>query len=111
MLLATAALLALLIGLAATLTQCNMVTDVLTGTRVAGPEAATNCVAVCAHAYNDSIRVESELHVANVHACTGNPRCLSGEGTRHETAVIRIQLGRQACQNRCHHQGGGIGGR
>ena len=110
MLLATTALLALLIGLAVTLTQCKMVTDGLSGTGVAQSANASSCIAVCAHAYNDSVRFESGLHVSNVHACAGNAACLAGESTRHEVALIRIQLGRHNCQNHCHHQGGGGGG-
>ena len=110
-LLATTALLALLIGLAVTLTQCKMVTDGLSASPVPGTENAVNCIANCAQVYNDSIRVESDLHVSIVHACAGNSACLAGEGTRHEVAVIRIQLGRKNCQDNCHHQGGGKGGR
>src|SRR5258706_547402 len=111
MLLATTALLALLLGVAVTLTQCKMVTDGLSTTGVTEADNTINCVAGCAHAYNDSIRVESDLHTANVHACGDNALCHALEATRHEAAVQRIQTGRKSCQDPCHHQGGGKGGR
>jgi hypothetical protein len=110
-LLATTALLCLSLGLAAMLTQCKMVTDELGGTKVSQNVDASTCISACAHAYNDSIRVESALHVSNVHACAGDLACLASEDARHDAAVDRIQRGRQDCQNRCHHQGGGSGGR
>ena len=110
MLLATTALLALLVGLAATLTQCNRVTDGLTGTRVAEPEESSNCVKVCARAFRDSARVEDALHESNEDACGDNRTCERLEEARHEAAERRIKRGRKDCQNHCHHQGGGHGG-
>ena len=111
MLLATTALLALSIGLGVTLTQCKMVTDGLSGAKVDQSANASNCISGCSHAFNDSVRVESDLHVANIKACGSNSACKADEDARHEAALIRLQLGRQDCQNRCHHQGGGGGGR
>ena len=111
MLLATTTLLALSILLGVTLTQCKMVTDGLTGTRLAEPEKAKNCIATCAKAYADSARAEDKLHERNEEACNDNDACEAREEARHEAAEKRIQLGRKDCQNRCHHQGGGGGGR
>ena len=110
-LLATAALLALSIGLGLTLIQCKMVTDGLATATPAGTDDAANCAAECAHQYNDSMRVESGIHVDNVHASHGNPGALANEAARHVAAVDRIQRGRRNCQDNCHHQGGGKGGR
>jgi hypothetical protein len=87
------------------LTRCNYVSDRVTAPRA--EQAAQNCISDCAHQYNDSLRVESDLHVANVHACAGDSVCLALEDARHEAAVERIQHGRQACMDNCHHQGGG----
>jgi len=111
MALATAALLAMSVGLCVTLTQCKMVTDGLATAQPNGTEDAASCAAACAHQYNDSMRVESELHVDNVQASHGNPGALAAESTRHVEAVNRIQRGRKDCQDQCHHQGGGKGGR
>ena len=111
MLLPTTALLALLIGVAVTLTQCKMVTDTLATTGVAGTESTVNCIADCEHTANDAKRAENNLHEANVRACAGNRACLAAEDARHEAALIRIQLSRKNCQDRCHHQGGGNGGK
>lgn len=99
--------------LALTLAQCRPVADNVTGAEFGARSSqnASTCIAVCARAYGDSMRVESALHVANVKACAGDPTCLGVEGIRFELAVQRIQTGRRACQNGCHHQGGGQGGR
>ena len=110
-LLATTALLCLSIGLVAMLTQCKMVTDQLSSTKVSQNEDAASCISACAHAFNDSLHVESTLHVSNIHACGGDAACVAKEDARHDAAVARIQRGRQDCQNSCHHQGGGVGGR
>jgi hypothetical protein len=100
--------LAVLLGtVALTLTQCRMVDERLTGVEF-GKSQPANCFATCAHAFNDSIRVESALHVANAHAC-GDAVCQAMEEIRHEAAVNRIQAGRAQCQADCHHQGGGTG--
>jgi hypothetical protein len=103
---------AALLGLAALsavalvgLTRCNYVSDRVTAPRA--EQAAQNCISGCAHQYNDSLRVESDLHVANVHACADDPVCLALEDARHDAAVDRIQEGRKACMENCHHQGGG----
>ena len=96
--------------LVAVTTQCRMVTDNLTRARV-GPAKASSCVAECARVANEATRVESDLHVANVHACGTNQACLDNEEKRHEAAVAAIQAKRKICQNACHHQGGGSGGR
>ena len=98
------------VALAATLVTCKSVTDNVLAQRPPATEAA-NCVSECAHAANEAMRVESELHVANEHACDkGDPKCHQAEAARHQAAVDRIQEGRKACQDNCHHQGGGSGG-
>src|SRR5262249_15814287 len=100
----------LILGLlaAVTLTQCRAVTD-LVASRV-HPDNAGSCIAQCAHAYADSTRAESAIHVANGTACGGDATCLATEDTRHDAAIARIEAGRIACQSGCHHQGGGTGG-
>ncbi len=101
------------LALAMTVTQCRPVDDNVVGLRLGGHPAteAANCISACAHAYADSMHVESDLHVANVKACAGDGTCLANEAARFQLAVKRIQAGRRACQNNCHHQGGGEGGR
>jgi len=99
------------VALAATVVTCKSVTDNVLAPRQGATEAV-NCVSECAHAANDAMRIESELHVANEHACDkGDPKCHQAEAARHQAAVDRIQDQRRACQNNCHHQGGGSGGR
>ena len=98
------------VALAATLVTCKSVTDNVLVPREPATEAA-NCISACAHSANDAMRDESQLHVANEHACDkGDPKCHQAEAERHRAAVDRIQEGRKACQNNCHHQGGGKGG-
>jgi hypothetical protein len=90
--------------------QCQMVDETLTGVTL-DCGAGSNCVAKCNHAFNDSIRVESLIHVMNVHSCARDRKCLALENARHEAAVDRIQAGRKECVSECHHQGSGGGGR
>ena len=104
---ALAASFGLLGVLAFSLTQCRPVNDEIVKPRAA---AAGNCFSECAHAFGDSVRAESAVHVANVHGCAGDTTCLANEETRHEAAVARIGAGRTACQEQCHQQGGGSGG-
>ena len=85
------------VALAATLVTCKSVTDNVLLPREQATDAA-NCISACAHAANDAMRAESEQHVAN-------------EAARHQAAVDAIQAQRQRCQDGCHHQGGGNGGR
>jgi hypothetical protein len=100
------------LALAIALTQCRPVADNLAGVNVGDlSRTPTNCIAACAQAYGDSMQVESALHVTNVQACAGDSSCLEIEATRFQLAVARITAGRQACQDGCHHQGGGSGGR
>jgi hypothetical protein len=57
------------------------------------------------------MKVEQDLHKANVDACAGDPTCLANEEARHEAAVAAIQDARKRCIDSCHQQGGGQGGR
>jgi hypothetical protein len=98
----------LLVTAALTLSQCRMVDERLTGVDF-GKSRPANCMTKCSHAYNDSVRAESRLHVDRVHACQGEPVCKAVEQLRHESAIRRIQTGRKNCQDACHHQGGGGG--
>ncbi len=101
---------ALCVAAALSLTQCRMVGEQLTGIdfQKAHPD---RCINNCVTTANNLIRDESVLHVQNVQACAGDSVCLALEEIRHEQAVDRIQAGRDACINDCHHQGGGQGGR
>ncbi len=109
--LASAVMLVLLVLVALTATQCRQVTDNLLGVRAVALGGAGSCIAACAHTWNDSMSVESDRHVAAVQACGGDSVCLALEQVTHENAVDRIQTGRRQCQDQCHHQGGGKGGR
>ena len=97
-----------LFGLLAVMAACKSVTDGVLSSRSGATETA-NCISACAHSANESIRVESDLHVANVHACAGDSTCLANEAARHQAAVRAIQDQRKACQDGCRHQGGGGG--
>lgn len=109
--LAFIALLAVAGVTALTLSQCKLVDERLSGVADPFKSSATDCFAQCAHAYNDSIRAESNLHVQNVKLCKDDEACQALEEVRHEAAVERIQSGRQQCESECHHQGSGSGGR
>jgi hypothetical protein len=98
------------IALIASLETCRGVTDNVLASRRGATETA-NCISDCAHSANEAIRVESDLHVSNVHACSGDSACLKQEDARHQAAVNAIQDQRKNCQENCRHQGGGSGGR
>jgi hypothetical protein len=98
------------VTLVATIDTCRSVADNVLAAR-RGTQETANCVSECAHAANDAIRAESDLHVQNVHACAGDSACLAQEEARHDAAVDAIQGQRKACQDGCRHQGGGAGGR
>jgi hypothetical protein len=94
------------------LTQCRMVNVGDSASGIGFENASTGqCIANCNKTANDAIRAESDLHVRNVRACNDDPTCLANEEARHEAAVNSIQAARLACQDGCHHQGGGAGGR
>lgn len=105
------AFIALLGFTAVGLSQCRAVQDNLTGVSAglarSGPGS---CISQCAKVYADSNRVESELHVANMQACGGDPVCEALEAARHDEAVQRIVEGRRACMDECRYQSGGFGG-
>jgi len=97
------------------LSQCRMIGDNVTGPAdglsASASNRASSCIATCSRAYADSNRVESQLHVSIIQACGSDVACKAAEDARHDAAVIRIDAGKVACQNACHHQGGGTGGR
>jgi len=98
-----------IVALVAMIETCKSVTDDVLGAK-SGATLTANCVSDCAHAANEAIRVESDLHVSNVHACAGDSVCLANEDARHQAAVNAIQDQRKNCQEGCKHQGGGSGG-
>lgn len=130
-------LLAGVVLLAASITQCRMVTDRLV--RVQADElGANNCMKECNNEAKEAREEEKELHKDRIEACKGkddgdedlraNPpyrreqpgpgdkdkkksACLAAEEARHEAALKAIEARRLECVNGCHHQGGGQGGR
>ena len=104
---AISALLVLCAITMASLTQCIVVPDTVTGLRA--KHGAGRCIAECKDRYEDSLDVEKELHEQNEEACNEDPTCLAREDARHEAAKRRIKQGRRQCQDECHHQGGGNG--
>ena len=103
--------------LALVLDQCRMVGDQVMTPAAGGLSLQQqqgnhgNCISECAKAFADSNKVESNLHVANVHACGGDAACVANEEARYEAVKARISVDRKACFDACHHQGGGSGGR
>jgi hypothetical protein len=118
------------------LTQCQLVTDKLTGPDRGREESANRCFRDCTEQYSDSLEAEEELHESNLEKCRGHnghgdrdrntggnvamggdrdrhhdrdPVCIVLEQARHEAAVDRIKEGRKQCIAGCHHQGGGTG--
>ena len=109
--LATAALIAALVGLAALLAQCRMVSNDVLGVGLQhGADQASACAAQCATTAVQQIKQENDLHRANEAACNGDPACLAAEDARHEAALTAINQARLDCINNCHSQGRGTAG-
>jgi hypothetical protein len=109
----TAALFAVIIVIGGLSAQCRLVTDAVTAAGAPtqlDEKHGTNCVSLCAKAFEDSIRVEDALHDRNEENCN-DETCDKIEDARHKDALARIRAGRKECQNNCHDQGGGKGGR
>ena len=98
------------VALAATVVTCQSVTDNVLAPKETATDAA-NCISDCAHAANDAKKDEQDRHEAAEHACDkADPKCHQDEAERHQAAMDKIEDQRKACQNNCHHQGGGQGG-
>ena len=112
------ALLAGLIVLAATVTQCRMVTDAVTrpdtGADVAHRDRDNNgnkCFKKCLKEMFKALDDEEERHEENMDDCGRNKACKRAEIERYKAAIKQIIADRKKCQEECHHQGGGRGGR
>ena len=104
------ALLAGAVLLAVAATTCRMVTDNVVRP-LEQPLKAEGCMHDCAKAAVERIHAENDVHHDNVKACNGDAQCLAQEEARHEAAQAAIDAFRKQCQQNCHHQGGGKGGR
>ena len=114
------ALLAGLIVLAATLTQCRMVTDAVTrpdtAADIAGRDkdkekGGSKCFKKCLKEMFKALDEEEERHEENLDDCGRNKACKRAEIERYKEAIKQIIADRKKCQEECHHQGGGRGGR
>ena len=95
---------------AATLVTCKSVTDSVLAPREPA-ELAANCVSKCKHDADDDDRDEDDRHNAIANSCKGDTGCLQRESERHKDAKDHDNKKRKKCQDDCHHQGGGKGGR
>ena len=97
-------------ALAATLVTCKAVTDTVLAPQE--PESFTaNCLSKCKHDGDGDDRDENERHNAIEKACRGDAGCNKHEADRHRDADDHNKKKRRKCQDGCHHQGGGHGGR
>jgi hypothetical protein len=102
----------LLLALAAAtvaLTQCQMVTDKLTGVQASVFKRKNDCIKDCASDRKEAERKEKKLNKDLERACGGNAACLSEEKARHDAALAAIDAAYRDCINRCHSQGGDDG--
>ena len=56
------------VAIIAMISTCKSIPDNVLGSREGANETA-NCISDCAHTANEAIRVESDRHVAAIHAC------------------------------------------
>jgi hypothetical protein len=100
----------LLAALAATGSTCSKVVDPAKQDPL-DLAGISDCVQDCNAVAAEARGAEQDLHVANVHACDGDPECLDAEEERHEAVMDQIALDSQVCKEACRHgQGGGSGG-
>jgi len=99
-----------LVLLTASITQCRMVTDSLVRAQVEESKA-NGCLRRCNEAAKDAREDERERHQEAREDCGKDPQCKAQEDARHAAELAAIEERRKACQNGCHHQGGGRGGR
>lgn len=102
----------LLLALAAStvaLTQCQMVSDKLTGVQASVFKRKNDCIKDCAAAKREAEKNEKKLNKDLERACGGNAACLSEEKARHEAALAAIDAAYRNCINNCHSQGGDDG--
>jgi|SRR5262245_8510768 len=102
----------LLLALAAAtvaLTQCQMVSDKLTGVQAGVFKRKNDCIKDCQKDNKEADRKEDKLHRDLERACGGNAQCLSEEKARHESAEAAIDAAFRSCINNCHSQGGDDG--
>jgi len=109
--LAAAAVIAALVGLAALLAQCRMVSNDVLGVGLQhGGDQSSACTADCKQTAIQQKMAEDDLHKANVKACDKDETCLKTEEKRHEAALNAIEKAGEDCVNNCHSQGRGTAG-
>jgi hypothetical protein len=104
-----AVLLLALLAATVALTQCQMVSDKLTGVQASVFKRKNDCIKHCQKDMKDAERDEKKKHKDLERACGGNSACLSEEKARHEAAVEAIEAAYRDCINNCHSQGGDDG--
>jgi hypothetical protein len=107
-----AGLLALLVGVSLSLTQCVQVTDPISGSTAAtfAHGRTSDCFFQCAKDYAKGLQDELELYLHNRKACRKDPVCLALERCRHEKALDQLKDDFRNCRKGCHHQGRGDDG-
>jgi hypothetical protein len=105
------AFLALVVLTAATLSQCKMVDERLTGVASPFKDQPAKCMQSCQKESDQELRDEAREHTEKVLECNGDATCLALEQIRHENRIAEIGSQLQTCLNGCHHQGAGEGGR
>ena len=91
------------------LTQCQMVSDKLTGVQASVFKRKNDCIKDCQKDKKDAEKKEDKLNRDNERACGGNAQCLSEEKARHDAAEASIEAAYRDCINSCHSQGGDDG--
>lgn len=97
-------------AIAATLATCKSVTDTVLAPREQATLTA-NCLEKCKHEGDDDDHDEDDRHNAIVSSCKGDAGCQQREAARHKDADDKNHKKHRKCDDDCHHQGGGKGGR
>ena len=101
------------IAIAASLSQCRLVEDRITGVeRTPGSGSArSSCVADCNEQYKAGRKAENDRHRAALQACGDDKTCRKTEDELHEANLEQLVAQLQSCKQGCYNEGSIGGGR
>ena len=108
-----ATLIALALVAAASLSQCRLVEDRLTGVG-RGPvseQARSDCVASCNDQFRAARDAETERHRAALQACGSDKTCRKDEDDLNKQNLQAIHAQLLSCKQGCYNEGAAAGGR
>lgn len=92
--------------------SCRQVTDPSDSVNTANNTLSlSECIDQCNKTAGQLKYSQDHLHNVLIFLCKGNTACITAENARYAAALVKIESGRIACIDNCHHQGGLTSGR